>query len=183
MGSALDLDATALIMETECRKLGKQHQSPLNSLRIAPILRDFNGQASAFNFPSVGSGRLGGVGPNVLSVGLPLDIDNLLTGDVERLHDVHRFIHNYDFLKFDEDNLTVKIEHSMSMLANCVMVKYVDSYLGATRWDSLLDDSVLASFSDRMHIVTAVVDEMQEERQKRFIDLATTIDYAMERFA
>jgi len=113
---------------------------------------------------------------------MPLDIDDLLTGDVPRLRAVHAFIHEYDFLRFNEDFLKGASHRNLRCLATTLVIQYNDPFLGTTEYSAVVDDDTICDYFSRGQLVERIMKEMKELRENKFIELITTIDYAYKEY-
>lgn len=118
----------------------------------------------------------------VLSVILPLDIDNLLTGDVQRLNDVHAIIHHLDFLSFDADCASLDIERDLRMVCYRVYFRYRDPFLGTLNIAKVVEEDTFSDSHAREILMDSLVHGVCEERQNKLAELMAAIDYAKENY-
>ena len=185
MASSVKPSALSRLVLAECKAIGNHGESPLENVRPPiPVAPGVSGLCVPDSTLWTGPRPAGQAGNtvSVLHVALPLDVDNLLTGDVSRLRLVHEFIHRYDFLEFCGDSLKVGTFHNVQYMAIELLIQYHDPFLGAFEHQQLLEEDELNDYGLRRELLEAAVESIKEHRENKFIELLSTIDYAQEHY-
>jgi len=187
MASIVNNEVLAKILLAECIALGNSWESPLE--QVHPPIPVSKG-ASSLTWPVIPlmgaqqspASTMSTAAAN-FAMQLPLDIDNLLTGNLLRLQRARSFIHEYDFLAFDENRLEVSIHDNIALLASHLVAWYDDPFLGTVKVETIADKEEVAKFDGmRSATIEVMMNELKEVRENQFVKLLSTIDYAWEQY-
>lgn len=162
-------------------------ESPHAEKRQAPIME---GKGARLNIPVAPPVRAFSPGQPIvtnpvemLDLQLPLDVDDILTGDVERLKHAHGFIHSYDFLTMNERYGHLAIENDYAILALRVYYRYEDPFLGTLVTQQVVEEDVFEQPHAREVLMHSLVEGIWDARVEKLVELMSTIDYAKEKYA
>ena len=139
-----------------------------------PIVRDMSVRASHGHVSAM---------VDELVLTLPLTVDNCLTGDIEYLDDLHRFLHGKDMMAWNSQAVKIQTEYSHTRMSHLVAISYRDAFLGTMCWSTATGDSIeelLSDYGRASYLVLQAVKALQNEREITFANLLAAIDTAWE---